>query len=356
MCEEKCISPDKYICQFCSRQFSRPCNLSSHSKTCVKNPNRTSLHKRKDGGWVCSACGEKFLTRAEHNEHKAASHTDRRGSQVHHKFLFECAYCHKQWETTIEGLKTHERYCIENPNRSEPHSHPVSDDIRKRISEKQKENYKGKSRFNIDRSKEPYSEKYFREWLEKENIEYKKNFHVDRFFLDFAFPDKKLYFEVNGEQHYRKMYNGRDYQEHDKERFDILSKLGWTCIATIRWSEFRALSVSERSVALDKLNQAIHNASVVDFDFSYITDSKYEQSVKREKSIKSGKVNSLGRVCNIKITDEEMNIRKEAILNSGVDLSKFGWVEKVSKVTGLTRRQIYKVVNSTDLINYVYRR
>ena len=35
---------------------------------------------------------------------------------------------------------------------------------------------------------------------------------------------------------------------------------------------------------------------------------------------------------------------------------KFVWVEKVSKVTGLTRRQIYKVVNSTNLINYVYRK
>jgi hypothetical protein len=63
-----------------------------------------------------------------------------------------------------------------------------------------------------------------------------------------------------------------------------------------------------------------------------------------------------GRVCNTKITDEEMNFRKETILNSGVDLSKFGWVENVSKATGLTRRQIYKIVNSTDLINYVYRR
>lgn len=114
--------------------------------------------------------------------------------------------------------------------------------------------------------------------------------------------------------------------------------------------------MSERSVALDKLNQAIHNASVVDLDFSYVYDTKHEQSVKREKAIKSGKVNSLGRICNTKVTDEEMNIRKEAILNSGVDLSKFGWVEKVSKVTGLARGQIYKTVNATDLINYVYRR
>lgn len=60
--------------------------------------------------------------------------------------------------------------------------------------------------------------------------------------------------------------------------------------------------------------------------------------------------------CNTKVTEDEFNLRKEAILNSGVDIYKFGWVEKVSKVTGLTRRQIYKTVNSTDLINYVYRR
>ena len=152
------------------------------------------------------------------------------------------------------------------------------------------------------------------------------------------------------------MYNGRDYQEHDEERANILANLGWVCIAVIRWSEFRSLQISERSEVLNKLNRAIHNSSVVDFDFSYIYDIKHERSLKREKAIKSGKVNSIGRVCNIKITDEEMNIRKEAILNSGVDLSKFGWVEKVSKVTGLTRRQIYKAVNSTDLINYVYRR
>ena len=358
MSEEKYISTDKYICQFCGRRLSRPCNLSAHSKTCVKNPNRISLHKRKESGWVCSICGAIFHTRADRNAHKSLSHRDDKNyfNQCHPRKNFRCSFCNKEWETTLEGCKIHERYCIENPNRIAPHSHAISEDLRKRISEKQKENYKGKSRFNIDRSQEPYSEKYFREWLEKENIEYKKNFHVDRFFLDFAFPDKKIYFEVNGEQHYGKMYNGKDYQERDKERTAILSSLGWSCIAIIRWSEFRSLQVSERSTVLDKLNHAIHCSSVIDFNFSYITDARYDLSIKREKAIKSGKVNSIGRVCNTKITDEEMNFRKETILNSGVDLSKFGWVEKVSKVTGLTRRQIYKIVNSTDLINYVYRR
>ncbi len=131
------------------------------------------------------------------------------------------------------------------------------EDVRNKISKTQKINYKGRSIFNIDRSQEPFSEKYFREWLEKERIDYKKNFHVDRFFLDFAFPDKKIYFEVNGEQHYRKMYNGRDYQERDKERECIISQCGWKCIATIRWSEFRALSSDERSAYLESLKRLI---------------------------------------------------------------------------------------------------
>jgi len=347
-------------CQYCDNEYKTLRAVKVHEYYCKSNPNGKTLtnHKcnfkvqRKEDGWECSVCHLILNTKRELKEHRK-SHS-RSSFKIKENRI--CQFCGLQRFTTKEGMTYHEKYCTSNPNRCIPHSHPVSEDVKKRISEKQKENYKGRSRFNIDRSQEPYSEKYFREWLDKENIEYKKNFHVDRFFLDFAFPDKKLYFEVNGEQHYRKMYNGRDYRERDKERADILTNFGWVCLATIRWAEFRALQISERNIALDKLKHAIQTSTVVDFEFSYIFDSKYKKSIKREEAIKLGKVNSLGRVCSNKITDEEMNFRKEAILSSGVDLSKFGWVEKVSNATGLTRRQIYKIVNSTDLINYVYRR
>jgi very-short-patch-repair endonuclease len=355
------IMSEELFCKFCHKEFKRECGLAIHERTCKSNPNRKPLenhvcnfpHNVKSNGWKCNICQAIFRTKSDLLRHR---HDLSHNTQIHQKSLYKCSFCNKQWETTIEGFKTHEKFCIENPNRNEPHSHPVSEDVKKRISEKQKENYKGRPAFNINRSQEPYSEKYFREWLEKENIEYKKDFHVDRFFLDFAFPDKKLYFEINGEQHYRKMSNGRDHQEHDKERANILVNLGWTCITTIRWSEFTALSINERLIVLNKLKYSIQNSSIVDFNFSYIYDLKHEQSVKREQIIKSGKVNSLGRICNNKITDEEMNLKKQLIINSDIDLTKFGWIEKVSKITGLTRRQIYKIVNSTDLINYVYRR
>lgn len=42
------------------------------------------------------------------------------------------------------------------------------------------------------------------------------------------------------------------------------------------------------------------------------------------------------------------------IINSGIDLTKFGWVNKVSKITGLTRRQIARIVKLTELKNFVF--
>ena len=42
------------------------------------------------------------------------------------------------------------------------------------------------------------------------------------------------------------------------------------------------------------------------------------------------------------------------ILNSEVDFTKFGWDDKVSKITKLTRRQIARIVKLTDLKDVVY--
>ena len=41
---------------------------------------------------------------------------------------------------------------------------------------------------------------------------------------------------------------------------------------------------------------------------------------------------------------DEWQHRKELIINSRVDLTKYGWKSKVQKETGLTRRQVDDVV------------
>lgn len=57
------------------------------------------------------------------------------------------------------------------------------------------------------------------------------------------------------------------------------------------------------------------------------------------------------------LTFTEMNRRKELILNSGVDLTKRGWVMEVSRRTGLGRHPIKDTVNFfDDLRQVVFRR
>lgn len=244
-------------CQYCDNEYSTLRAVKIHEYYCKSNPNGKTLsnHKcnfkvqRKEGGWECSVCHLILNTKRELKEHRK-SHSR---SSFKIKENRVCQFCGLHRFTTKEGMTYHEKYCTSNPDRCIPHSHQVSEDVRNRISATQKENYKGRSVFNIDRSQEPYSEKYFREWLDKEGIDYRKNYHVDRFFLDFAFPDKKIYFEVNGEQHYRKMYNGRDYQERDKERELILLTHDWKCIASIRWAEFKSLKECDREKYLNDL-------------------------------------------------------------------------------------------------------
>lgn len=67
------------------------------------------------------------------NNHISLIH-DGKGIQIHSKDLRKCSFCNKEWETTIEGCKTHERYCIENPDRIIPKSHFVSDKTRLHLS------------------------------------------------------------------------------------------------------------------------------------------------------------------------------------------------------------------------------
>lgn len=62
---------------------------------------------------------------------------------------------------------------------------------------------------------------------------------------------------------------------------------------------------------------------------------------KRYEEMRSvGKINSLGRISVSKLSFEQNEHIMKSIFESSVDLTKFGWIEKVSKITGLTKRAI----------------
>lgn len=207
--------------------------------------------------------------------------------------LYKCEFCGKTWETDKSHFTCHCNHCNLNPNGIpyKPFKAKNPELRKKKISETMKRKALSGEirRWTIDRSIEPFSEKYFREWLEKEQIPFEKNLHVNRFFLDFAFGDKKVYFEVNGEQHYQKMYNGQDYQERDSQRKQILEKDGWKCLVEIRWSDFQASSLEEKKVFLSNLKQSILNSTVVDINYKTKEEKEKQKRLEKEEKEKQKK-------------------------------------------------------------------
>lgn len=76
---------------------------------------------------------------------------------------------------------------------------------------------------------------------------------------------------------------------------------------------------------------------------AYINDlhkRREEKERLRKEKIEMGKIDKIGRVCSYMISNEEWEERKNLILNSGIDITKYGWLSKVEKVTSLSGRII----------------
>lgn len=181
--------------------------------------------------WTCN-CGQVFQSR--------------RKLQAHHKdcTLFQSRKGHNQFTKARElGL--------EIPKGNVNHywlGRKHTEESKRKISESMKKVYEGRSIWatQIEKRKS-YAEQYFDDLFPTLN----QNYKVDRYFLDLADPIKKLYIEVDGEQH----YNDSKVIEHDKIRTERLSELGWTCVKRIRWSTYKKLSHEEKENIINGLKQ-----------------------------------------------------------------------------------------------------
>lgn len=184
-------------------------------------------------------------------------------------------------------------------------------------------------------SKESYPEKYFRLWLKKEKLLESQELQIDRYTLDFAWPDKKIYLEIDGNQHKLDWM-----QEHDRIRTEYLTSLGWTCIGRVDWSWYKALCAKEKHKYLQNIKIAIEHANFIE---KFI--SKKDLALqKRQDLIEAGLVMKDGRTAPWMLTNDEWHRRLDLILNSNIDLTKCGWKEKIIRNTGLSIRQIDNVI------------
>lgn len=89
----------------------------------------------------------------------------------------------------------------------------------------------GSSRWNSEPS---YPEQFFSKVIENEFADknYVREFPFNRFSLDFAWTEKKLCIEIDGEQHKR----FKEYRERDERKDEALRDAGWI-ILRIEWKE-----------------------------------------------------------------------------------------------------------------------
>ena len=185
----------------------------------------------KEGGWTCK-CGENFRTRRELQAHRkiCTEVKNLKGDQVHNDY--ECPYCKKQWTTTLTGYKEHTKYCLKNPNREVFKSHKNSEETRKKISESMKKAH-AEGRAGTFPTRKNCAHSYPENWMigllkrefnMVEGTDYLTGFPFNKFFLDFAWPEKKFCVEIGGEQHHQ-------FQERidsDIRKDDLLKRDGWT--------------------------------------------------------------------------------------------------------------------------------
>ena len=340
----------KYICEFCGKSFCTPCACNAHKRGCSKNPSPQT--KSKDGGWCCRVCHNYFRTRREMHNHIVNDHHLDNGHAWNKGLTKETS------ESIAKAVKTRFDNIESGKIKIQYNRAPWTDERRKAQSERKKAYYlqhpdkHPNAILAGNRHKMTYPEQVTYDWLITHSIhvEHNKQIKTASFtrYVDFFIPNFNLIIEVDGE------YWHASKRDIDHKKDIEASDAGY---ATLRIKPKECITHQLEVYFNDKIDCGITPLTSEQIHkYDLLKNKNREKSRVIEYAKRTGKINCLGKICPNKITDDEMLHRKNIIINSGIDLTKFGWVEKVSKVTGLSRRQIYKVVNSTDLINFVYRR
>ena len=309
--------------------------------------------------WICKGCNIKLRTRKELNSHKknCSQFQDLKGNQPRINCI--CEFCGKEWITTKSGFKCHIRYCLDNPNKVSFKVYHHSEDTRKIISESRKQtiikqgceqNLKHRSYiYNGNVFSSSYEVKYAL-YCEEHNIKYivhpstlKYIFNQEEhlYFPDFYLPLENKYVDP------KNTYLIKHPQKHlgisDSEKIKIVSEQNEVIIEIIDGKDIICDNNKLQEILACNKSTRFENT-----DISPYKRKNTKKSCCKQKDLEllksNGQIDKLGRL-NKSVTPEPVWLKyKELILCSGVDLNIFGWVTKVSEITGLTRKQIRRTV------------
>lgn len=335
-------------CEFCDKNFLKPGALGIHKRACLKNPNRKPLenngngwkyvkHKKSPyGTWKCEECNLIFETKHELYEHKHKLHLKtlktRDTSHI-------CEFCGEHYDNKRE----HNRICSK---RRHSENFKWTEEEKKQISERRKQFLKEHPeehpwKRNTKFKSEPCE--HLKTILKEKGFDFIEEYTDTRwehnYSLDIAFLEKKIAIEINGNQHYNSNWELNEYYQ---KRHDYLTSNGWNVLEIHYTWCYVENKIKEICEAIENNNTILFEEAKKLLEHKRLT--KLEKEQKRKEN-------------HLQKEQEKLNLinkRKEQILNSEVDLTKFGWVDKVSKITKLTRRQIARIVKLTDLKDVVY--
>jgi very-short-patch-repair endonuclease len=141
-----------------------------------------------------------------------------------------CLWCKKEFEKRNKNHKCCSRSCSSSEILSRPEQ---KNRVSKMFSKLAKERYeKGdnsigwKTRKKLEPS---YPEKITMEYLDIKNIKYERELKFDKYFIDFAFNEKKIALEIDGRRH-----DDVEISEKDNKKDIILFENGWM-VHRIKW-------------------------------------------------------------------------------------------------------------------------
>lgn len=178
------------------------------------------------------------------------------------KFHFRNGTIRPLQEKVCEGCKSFfttnkpkQKYCSKGCNGAN-----ISEETRNLLREAQKKlvaegRHKGwRSRAKCNRSwAEDYVEKLFNERGLKRGVHFEVEYHQNKWFIDFAFLEKKIALEIDGAQH-----KLPERQAKDQERDAWLTANGWTVIR-IPWKRVDKKVYEELSSRIDDLIRKLDN-------------------------------------------------------------------------------------------------
>lgn len=271
------------ICKYCNDEFVNTL-IGAHVKWCSLNPNRN-----------------KYIEHAK-SLNKSISKESRK------KQGESLSKTHK--DQLSKGINKHKNWTFNGKHHSDKTKLLMSVSRKKWISEN-RENFNWNVKKKISVPCEIFKDKLRR--MNLSFIDEYSPFEKRFFCIDVAFPERMLAVEINGNQHYN--IDGT-LKQYYKERHDFIESNGWK-VYEIHFS--KVYSDDIESIINDILNK---NEVISEFDYEFWISHPRRKSERITEEKKRKEENK----------KEKLKELIQTVIDSDIDFSKFGWVEKVSKL------------------------